>query len=186
MATDLSISRLCTAILLGRDYFIDTAFAYRRNGYFDATDWFGGYNRNENSLYSYQQDIGGTLGMPLAFWSREQTQSRTQLFGSYEEMPTGRRCLHSGDWNALAACVRGMSQCNSPSCDELIEYEMPDPTALWSLPLDAGSADRRQIGDRYWENAPGSGNGVVPGRTAIDRKSSAGFYCGSTYSGSTR
>jgi hypothetical protein len=68
-----------------------TAYAYLRNGYFDATDWFGGYNRNENSLYYYQQDIGGTLGMPLAFRSGKQTESRTQFFGSYEEMHVQQR-----------------------------------------------------------------------------------------------
>jgi hypothetical protein len=68
-----------------------TAYAYLRNGYFDATDWFGRYNGIQNSLYYYQQDVGGALGMPLAFWNPKQTPSRTQLFGSYEEMHVQQR-----------------------------------------------------------------------------------------------
>jgi hypothetical protein len=68
-----------------------TAYAYLRNGYFDATDWFGRYNGIQNSLYYYQQDVGGALGMPLAFWNQKQTPSRTQLFGSYEEMHVQQR-----------------------------------------------------------------------------------------------
>jgi hypothetical protein len=68
-----------------------TAYAYLRNSYFDATDWFGGYNGNANGLYYYQQDVGGTLGMPLTFWNRKQIQDRTQFFGSYEEMHVQQR-----------------------------------------------------------------------------------------------
>ncbi len=68
-----------------------TAYAYLRNGYFDATDWFGGYNENANGLYYYQQDVGGTLGMPLPFWNKKPSQKRTQFFGSYEEMHVQQR-----------------------------------------------------------------------------------------------
>jgi hypothetical protein len=68
-----------------------TAYAYLRNGYFDATDWFGKYYGTENSLYYYQQDVGGSLGMPLIFGNRKSAQARTQLFGSYEEMHVQQR-----------------------------------------------------------------------------------------------
>jgi hypothetical protein len=68
-----------------------TAYAYLRNGYFDAHDWFGKYNGVVNDLYYYQQDVGGALGMPLTFWDPKQTPSRTQLFGSYEEMHVQQR-----------------------------------------------------------------------------------------------
>ncbi len=68
-----------------------TAYAYLRNGYFDATDWFGGYNEVPNYLYYYQQDIGGSLGMPLIFGRQKPTQARTQFFGSYEEMHVQQR-----------------------------------------------------------------------------------------------
>lgn len=68
-----------------------TAYAYLRNGYFDATDWFGRYNGEENNLYYYQQDIGGSLGMPLIFGRQKAMRSRTQFFGSYEEMHVQQR-----------------------------------------------------------------------------------------------
>jgi len=68
-----------------------TAYAYLRNGYFDATDWFGRYNGEENTLYYYQQDIGGSLGMPFIFGRQKAIQSRTQFFGSYEEMHVQQR-----------------------------------------------------------------------------------------------
>lgn len=68
-----------------------TAYAYLRNGYFDATDWFGGYTGWQNQLYYYQQDVGGSLGIPLIFRSQKPTQARTQLFGSYEEMHVQQR-----------------------------------------------------------------------------------------------
>jgi hypothetical protein len=68
-----------------------TAYSYLRNGYFDATDWFGGYNRQESNLFYYQQDVGGTLGMPLIFRKQKPTQSRTHFFGSYEEMHVRQR-----------------------------------------------------------------------------------------------
>jgi hypothetical protein len=73
----------------GTDQIHTTAYAYLRNGYFDATDWFGGYNNAPNYLCYYQQDIGGSLSMPLAF--RKPAQSKTQLFGSYEEMHVQQR-----------------------------------------------------------------------------------------------
>ena len=75
----------------GTDQIHATAYAYLRNGYFDATDWFGRYIRTENNLYYYQQDIGGSLGMPLIFRRQKATPSRTQFFGSYEEMHVQQR-----------------------------------------------------------------------------------------------
>jgi hypothetical protein len=68
-----------------------TAYAYLRNGYFDATDWFGRYNGEQNNLYYYQQDIGGTLAMPLIFGKQKPTIKRTRFFGSYEEMHVQQR-----------------------------------------------------------------------------------------------
>jgi hypothetical protein len=85
-----------------------TAFAYLRNGYFDATDWFGRYNGQENNLYYYQQDVGGSLGMPLIFGRKKAIQSRTQFFGSYEEMHVQQRTaplvlyMPSNQWILLA------------------------------------------------------------------------------------
>ena len=74
----------------GTDQIHATAYAYLRNGYFDAADWFGLYG-DKNSLYYYQQDVGGSLGGPLKFWTPKAVQSRTQLFGSYEEMHVQQR-----------------------------------------------------------------------------------------------
>ena len=68
-----------------------TAYAYLRNGYFDATDWFGRYNGEENNLYYYQQDIGGTLGMPLSLRKQKPPRVRTRFFASYEEMHVQQR-----------------------------------------------------------------------------------------------
>ena len=93
----------------GTDQIHATAFAYLRNGYFDATDWFGGFNNVPNYLYYYQQDIGGSLGMPLAFRNRKPARSKTQLFGSYEELHVQQRTaplvLYAASWNLI---------CNSP------------------------------------------------------------------------
>jgi hypothetical protein len=75
----------------GTDQIHAAAYAYLRNGYFDATDWFGGYNRIPNYLYYYQQDIGGSLGMPLIFGNRKMAHAGTQMFGSYEEMHVQQR-----------------------------------------------------------------------------------------------
>ncbi|MGA2050380.1 MAG: carboxypeptidase regulatory-like domain-containing protein [Terracidiphilus sp.] len=75
----------------GTDHIRATAYAYLRNGYFDATDWFGRYLGEENNLYYYQQDIGGSLGMPLIFGRQRAIPSRTQFFGSYEEMHVQQR-----------------------------------------------------------------------------------------------
>ena len=75
----------------GTDQIHATAYAYLRNGYFDATDWFGRYDGEENNLYYHQQDIGGSLGMPLLFGRKKTIQSLTQLFGSYEEMHVQQR-----------------------------------------------------------------------------------------------
>jgi len=82
------------------------AYAYLRNGYFDATDWFGGYNNDKNSLFYYQQDVGGSLAMPLTFWNPKQVQSRTQLFGSYEEMHVQQRTAPLVEYvpNAFLIC----------------------------------------------------------------------------------
>jgi hypothetical protein len=68
-----------------------TAYAYLRNGYFDATDWFGGYEGGKASNYYYQQDVGGSFGMPLIFGNHRPAQARTQLFASYEEMHVRQR-----------------------------------------------------------------------------------------------
>jgi hypothetical protein len=73
----------------GTDHIHATAYAYLRNGYFDATDWFGGYNNAPNYFYYYQQDIGGSLSMPLVF--RKPAEARTHFFGSYEEMHVQQR-----------------------------------------------------------------------------------------------
>jgi hypothetical protein len=68
-----------------------TAYAYLRNGYFDATNWFSGYEHLQANDYYYQQDVGGTLSLPLTFWNTRSAQSRTSLFGSYEEMHVQQR-----------------------------------------------------------------------------------------------
>jgi hypothetical protein len=73
-----------------------SAYAYLRNSNFDAADWFGGYNGTTASLplqsfFYDQKDVGGSLGMPLSFKLRPWTQSRTQCFGSYEEMHVRQR-----------------------------------------------------------------------------------------------
>ncbi len=67
------------------------AYAYLRNGYFDSADWFGGYNRIGNYSYYYQQDIGGTLSMPLTFGEQKQAQIASHFFGSYEELHVQQR-----------------------------------------------------------------------------------------------
>jgi hypothetical protein len=83
-----------------------TAFAHLRNGYFDATDWFGRYNGQENNLYYYHQDIGGSLGMPLAFNRQKGAQIRTRFFGSYEEMLVQQRTAPLVEYlpNAFLIC----------------------------------------------------------------------------------
>jgi len=73
-----------------------TAFAYLRNSNFDAADWFGGYNQTTASLplqsfFYDQKDVGGSLGMPLIFKRQQSAESRTQWFGSYEEMHVRQR-----------------------------------------------------------------------------------------------
>jgi hypothetical protein len=62
-----------------------SAFAYLRNGYFDAADWYGGYNGGSNYQYYYQQDVGGSLSAPLYLGSHN-VQKQAYLFASYEEL----------------------------------------------------------------------------------------------------
>ena len=75
----------------GTDQIHATAYAYLRNGYFDATDWFGGYNQEKNSLFYYQQVVGGSVAMPLNVWNPKQRKSPAEIFGSYEEMHVQQR-----------------------------------------------------------------------------------------------
>ena len=63
-----------------------SAYAYLRNSYFDAGDWFAGYNGIGRGVYFYQQDIGGTLSIPLVLHSLHPARNRTFFFGSYEEL----------------------------------------------------------------------------------------------------
>lgn len=62
-----------------------TAYAYLRNSYFDAGDWFGGINGLGRGVYFYQQDIGGTLGVHLPLPTTT-VHSSPFLFASYEEL----------------------------------------------------------------------------------------------------
>ena len=68
-----------------------SAYAYLRNGYFDAPNWFGRYTGAGDYSYFYQQDIGGTLGTPLLFWKHASLRNNTRLFGSYEELHVQQR-----------------------------------------------------------------------------------------------
>ena len=70
----------------GADHIHATAFTYQRYHQADAADWFNAYNKNGFGRTPYtQQDEGGSLSMPLFFWRKKPVQSRTQLFGFYEE-----------------------------------------------------------------------------------------------------
>jgi len=67
-----------------------TAYAYLRNGYFDAMDWFRiGYLGNDD--YYYQQDVGGSLSMPLTLKPWKPSQRQMYFFGSYEEVHVQQR-----------------------------------------------------------------------------------------------
>jgi hypothetical protein len=131
-----------------------TAYAYLRNGYFDATDWFGRYNGEENNLYYYQQDIGGSLGMPFIFGRQKAIQSRTQFFGSYEEMHVQQR---------TAPLVLYM-----PSNQWILEAPPPVQTAFlaffglsippggYNPPFGSGSNGPALIKDIYFQSSPPS------------------------------
>jgi hypothetical protein len=70
----------------GTDHIHATAFTYQRYHQADAADWFNAYNKNDSYRFPYtQQDEGGSLSMPLFYWRQKSAQSRTQLFGFYEE-----------------------------------------------------------------------------------------------------
>jgi hypothetical protein len=68
-----------------------SSYAYLRNGYFDAADWFGGYTHGNPYSYFYQQDIGSALSMPLLFWKHSAGRDLTRVFGSYEELHVRQR-----------------------------------------------------------------------------------------------
>jgi hypothetical protein len=63
-----------------------SAYAYLRNSYFDAGDWFAGFNGLSRGVYFYQQDVGGTLSLPLDLPAVHTERNRTFFFGSYEEL----------------------------------------------------------------------------------------------------
>ena len=65
-----------------------SAYAYLRNSYYDAGDWFIGFNNiyRDRAVYFYQQDIGGTLSVPLDISKISKERNRTFFFGSYEEL----------------------------------------------------------------------------------------------------
>jgi hypothetical protein len=109
----------------GTDQIHATAYAYLRNGYFDAADWFGFYG-NKNSLYYYQQDVGGSLGMPLTFWTPKRAQSRTQLFASYEEMHVRQRTAPLVEY--------------APNFQLMLNAPAPVQAALMALPYGGDSS----------------------------------------------
>jgi len=108
----------------GTDIIHATAYAYLRNGYFDATDWFGRYIGQENNLYYYQQDIGGSLGMPLIFGRQRGIQSRTQFFGSYEEMHVQQRTAPLVLYVPNAFLI-----CNAPAPVQVAFQALPQETS---------------------------------------------------------
>ena len=123
----------------GTDHVHATAYAYLRNGYFDATDWFGGYNGGENNLYYYQQDIGGSLGMPLIFRHRDSTQSRTLFFGSYEEIHVQQRTAPLVEYVPYFQLIQGapipvqnaflaLPAAGNPNSPALVEYPGTEPS----------------------------------------------------------
>jgi hypothetical protein len=70
----------------GTDQIHATAFTYQRYHQADAADWFNAYNKDSSYKFPYtQQDEGGSLSMPLFIRRQQAAQSRTQLFGFYEE-----------------------------------------------------------------------------------------------------
>jgi hypothetical protein len=87
---------------------------------------FDGYDEEQNYLFYYQQDIGGSLGTPLAFRRQKTAQIRTNLFGSYEEMHVQQRTAP-----LVQLCSQRISNlprpCPGPNC-------IPGITArdLWS------------------------------------------------------
>jgi hypothetical protein len=108
----------------GTDQIHATAYAYLRNGYFDATDWFGRYIGQENNLYYYQQDVGGSLGMPLIFGRQKGTQSRTQFYGSYEEMHVQQRTAPLVLYVPNAFLI-----CNAPAPVQVAFRALPQETS---------------------------------------------------------
>jgi hypothetical protein len=75
----------------GTDRIHATAFTYQRYHQADSEDWFTGYYGTAKRSPYDQKDVGGSLAMPFLFWRQSPTQSRTQLFGSYEENSVRQR-----------------------------------------------------------------------------------------------
>src|SRR5438067_9869601 len=63
----------------GANQWHGTAFDYLRNGYFDATDWFTGFDSLKQAALR-QNDFGGTLGGPVIPTGKD----KTFFFASYE------------------------------------------------------------------------------------------------------
>ncbi len=75
----------------GTDKVHATAYSYLRNGYFDAVNWFGGYTGLGAAAYYHQQDIGGSLSLPLVFSPKGRGKPLANFFGSYEELHADQR-----------------------------------------------------------------------------------------------
>jgi hypothetical protein len=75
----------------GTDRVHATAYSYLRNGYFDATNWFAGYTGIRASAYYHQQDIGGSLSLPIVFSPKARGEPLANFFGSYEELHAEQR-----------------------------------------------------------------------------------------------
>lgn len=75
----------------GTDKVHVTAYSYLRNGYFDASNWFGGYTNTSATAYYHQQDIGGSLSLPLVLSHMGQRKPLANFFGSYENLHAEQR-----------------------------------------------------------------------------------------------
>lgn len=75
----------------GTDKVHATAYSYLRNGYFDATNWFSGYTDTSAAPYYHQQDIGGSLSLPLVLNPKARGEPLANFFGSYEELHADQR-----------------------------------------------------------------------------------------------
>lgn len=70
----------------GTDQLHGSSYAFLRNSYFDASDWFAGFNQRAGHTYFYQQDVGGTLSTPIILPFVRKAPDKPFFFGSYEEL----------------------------------------------------------------------------------------------------
>ena len=121
-----------------------SAFAYLRNGYFDAADWYGAYDTRSGYQPYYQQDVGGSLSAPLKLGSHN-AHKQGNLFVSYEELHESERGAP-----AIEYAVNSQLTQQAPAAVQSVVVSLP----LKYLTDSASLLVPPTLGEQYSANGP--------------------------------